>query len=106
MRVNHPFISVDLSSNLTLRRFYTDSPSILDEHNQTHTSNHQPTEQQSFPVPTSNTIATKSSDPSNGTTNEKSTSASKTKVHRCRQCSFVSSVKVQKRFCAIKCSIC
>ncbi|CAF0903919.1 unnamed protein product [Adineta ricciae] len=73
--------------------FYTDSLSILDEHNQTHTSNHQSTEQQSVPVLTSNTTATKSSEPSNGTTNEKSTPASKTKVHRCRQCSFVSSVK-------------
>ncbi|CAF1028284.1 unnamed protein product [Adineta steineri] len=73
--------------------FYCDSLSNLDKHNLTHTSNNhtKPTsiEEVSLPLPTS----IKSSETLNGTNSEKSTPSSKAKVHRCRQCSFVSSIK-------------
>jgi hypothetical protein len=75
-------------------RFYCDSSSNLDEHNRTHTPNilskSASIEENPLPLPT----VTKSSESLNGTNSEKSTPSSKTKVHRCRQCSFVSSVKV------------
>ncbi|CAF4314847.1 unnamed protein product [Rotaria socialis] len=80
--------------------FYCDSSSSLDEHNRTHTPSSQTKsimEQLPAPaVPVSTSI--KSSESLNGTNttsnnSEKSTPPSKAKVHRCRQCSFVSSVK-------------
>ena len=84
-------------------RFYCDSSAGLDEHNQTHTVNMYAQsvldEPAGLPVPmtttTTTTTITKSSEPSHGPAHsEKSTPPSKAKVHRCRQCSFVSSVKV------------
>ncbi len=84
-----------------LNRFYCDSSSGLDEHNRTHTSNNytksSPEQLPAPTVPVSTSI--KSSESLNGTNHitnnsEKSTPPSKAKVHRCRQCSFVSSVKV------------
>jgi hypothetical protein len=69
-------------------RFYCDSSSALDEHNQTHTPNtlskSTPIEEISIPLPT----------PTNNTNSEKPTPSNKVKVHRCRQCSYVSSIKV------------
>ena len=80
-------------------RFYCDSSEGLDEHNRTHSPNTFTKlipEQCSIPIiPT--TTAIKSTEIINNHTNnnsEKSTPPSKAKVHRCRQCSFVSSVKV------------
>ncbi len=83
-----------------LNRFYCDSSSGLDEHNRTHSPNtftKLTSEQPSVPsIPVSTSI--KSSELLNGVNNnnnsEKSTPPSKAKVHRCRQCSFISSVKV------------
>jgi len=76
--------------------FYCNSSSGLDEHNRTHSSNtftKLTPEQPPIPsIPVSTSI--KSSELINGVNNsEKSTPPSKAKVHRCRQCSFVSSVK-------------
>ncbi|CAF1054484.1 unnamed protein product [Rotaria sp. Silwood1] len=80
--------------------FYCDSSSGLDEHNGTHSPNtniKSISEQSPVPtIPISTSI--KSSESLNGTNttsnnSEKSTPPSKAKVHRCRQCSFVSSVK-------------
>ncbi|CAF3764315.1 unnamed protein product [Adineta steineri] len=79
--------------------FYCDSSSGLDEHNRTHSPNtftKLTPEQPLIPsIPISTSIK---SEPTSNTTNmnnnsEKSTPPSKAKVHRCRQCSFVSSVK-------------
>ncbi|UJR31053.1 hypothetical protein I4U23_018563 [Adineta vaga] len=79
--------------------FYCDSSSSLDDHNRTHSPNtfaKLTSEQLSLPSILAST-SIKSSESLNGlTTNnnsEKSTPPSKAKVHRCRQCSFVSSVK-------------
>ena len=87
------FDEKEKQTNLS-NRFYCDSSSSLDEHNQTHTPNtlskSQPIEEIPIPLPTS----IKSSESINSTNSEKPSSASKTKVHRCRQCSYVSSVKV------------
>jgi hunchback-like protein len=77
--------------------FYCDSSLGLDEHNQTHPPNtftKLTPEQLPMPtIPTSTSI--KSTEIINNHTNnsEKSTPPSKAKVHRCRQCSFVSGVK-------------
>ncbi|CAF1294780.1 unnamed protein product [Rotaria sordida] len=77
--------------------FYCHSSTILDEHNRTHTSNtllkSTPIEDISLSLPTSISTSIKSVESSNGTNSEKSTSSNKAKVHRCRQCSYVSSVK-------------
>lgn len=87
-----------------MNRFYCDSLSSLDEHNRTHSPNTntkpilEPQVAVPLSVPVSNSI--KPSESFNGTNinnnnnSEKSTPPSKAKVHRCRQCSFVSSVKV------------
>ncbi len=85
------------SRNFSIR-FYCDSSLGLDEHNQTHPPNtftKLTPEQLPIPtIPTSTSI--KSTEIINNHTNnsEKSTPPSKAKVHRCRQCSFVSGVKV------------
>ncbi len=74
----------------------------LDEHNQTHTPNtlskSSPIEEISIPLP----ATIKSSEPINNTNSEKTTPASKVKVHRCRQCSYVSSIKVRKMIFSIE----
>lgn len=84
---------------------------ILEEHNRTHspttTQTKSTLEQLSVPnQPVPNSI--KSSELLNGTNptshnSEKSTPPSKAKVHRCRQCSFVSSVKVKILYIIITC---
>ena len=82
-------------------RFYADTSAGLDEHNRTHISNNY-TKSVSDEVPHSpapiSTIPKLSDTLSHTSTptinSEKSTPPSKAKVHRCRQCSFVSSVKV------------
>ncbi|CAF3968034.1 unnamed protein product [Rotaria sp. Silwood2] len=77
--------------------FYCDSSASLDEHNRTHTSNtllkSTPIEEISLPLPIPISTSTKPVESSNGTNSEKSTPSNKAKVHRCRQCSYVSSVK-------------
>ncbi|CAF1171727.1 unnamed protein product [Rotaria sordida] len=82
--------------------FYCDSSSGLDEHNRTHSPNTNiKSISEQLPVPTIPiSTSIKSSESLNGNTttttnnnSEKSTPPSKAKVHRCRQCSFVSSVK-------------
>ena len=82
---------------LSLFRFYCDSSSGLDEHNRSHSPSTftklAPEQPVLPPIPISSSI--KSSELTNGVNNsEKSTPPSKAKVHRCRQCSFTSSVKV------------
>ncbi|CAF3197045.1 unnamed protein product [Rotaria sp. Silwood2] len=93
-------VSVHYPYKCYLCGFYCDSSSGLDEHNRTHSPNTNPkptSEQLLVPtIPVSTSI--KSSESLNGTNttsnnSEKSTPPSKAKVHRCRQCSFVSSVK-------------
>ncbi|CAF1516302.1 unnamed protein product, partial [Adineta ricciae] len=76
--------------------FYCDSSASLDEHNRTHSPNtfaKLTAEQPSI----SSSTSIKSSELLNGSStnnnSEKSTPPSKAKVHRCRQCSFISSVK-------------
>ena len=83
-------------------RFYCDSSSDLDEHISTHKSS--PLAPEHMPIPLSSSIltSTKLSEPSTGGSSERSSASSKAKLHRCRQCPFVSSVKVQRprHFCA------
>ena len=77
-------------------RFYCDSPSDLDEHISTHKGSPHVPEHMSLPLASSILTSTKLSEPSTGGSSEKSSASSKAKVHRCRQCPFVSSVKVQR----------
>jgi len=66
----------------------------LDEHNETHALNAElkvePLEDTPIIIPKSEPITTSTSEKTTTT----SSTSSKTKVHRCRQCSFVSNVKV------------
>jgi hypothetical protein len=79
---------------IDLNRFYCDSSLDLDEHNRTHTPNtlskSTSSEQISISLPTPVSIPPKTFEPNS----EKSTPSSKAKVHRCRQCPFISSIKV------------
>jgi hypothetical protein len=93
LRVNSiRLFSFDIHKNIFPNRFYCDSSSGLDEHIQTHTLPKSISTEEIPPVPLP--TSTKSSEVLNGTNSEKSTPSNKTKVHRCRQCSYVSSVKV------------
>jgi hypothetical protein len=99
--VFNPIIALKFEMDCFLNRFYCDSSSGLDEHNRTHTSNtYIKSSPEQLPVPTVPiSTSIKSLESVNGThtttnNSEKSTPPSKAKVHRCRQCSFVSSVKV------------
>jgi hypothetical protein len=82
---------------ILFNRFYCDSSSNLDEHNQTHTLPKSVSIEE-LPLP----ISAKPSELLNNANSEKSTPSNKTKVHRCRQCSYISSVKVKNRFQKIR----
>ncbi|CAF1286063.1 unnamed protein product [Rotaria magnacalcarata] len=73
--------------------FYSISSPGLDEHNRTHTSNTLQKSAVIEEIPIALPTSIKPTEPLNGTNSEKSTPSSKAKVHRCRQCSYVSSVK-------------
>ena len=75
-------------------RFYCDSSLILDEHNQTHIPNTLTKVVVKEEMPLTLSLPVKSSH--TNTNSEKTTPASKAKFHRCRQCSYVSSVKVKQ----------
>ncbi|CAF3468523.1 unnamed protein product [Rotaria socialis] len=73
--------------------FYSTSSAGLDEHNRTHISNTLQKSALIEEIPIALPTPIKPTEPLNGTNSEKSTPSSKAKVHRCRQCSYVSSVK-------------
>ncbi|CAF3372408.1 unnamed protein product [Rotaria sp. Silwood1] len=90
-------VSIHYPYKCYLCGFYCDSSVGLDEHNRSHTSNtllkSTPIEDIPLPLPTPISNSIKPVESSNGTNSEKPTPSSKAKVHRCRQCSYVSSVK-------------
>lgn len=82
---------------IIFRRFYCDSSLILNEHNQTHLSNTRTKTVVKEEMPLTLPLPVKSSQSNHTHANsEKTTPASKAKSHRCRQCSYVSSVKVKE----------